>query len=408
MVKVKKYVPGGDAKIIAQFANEHYGGFQCMFDAHGWMWAGQHAMSSSFTLVKERYGSIHKFEEYHKQKPTTDQRTAHDVLNASKGAWMKGFWGWSPETWGCVGYGSVKRRTTFFQNNLQTRLMFIYVTQSAKSEESTPNNWMNRIIGFYQLTEIEGHRNQFQEEFHHNNHPEKWQFSIKANRAFTIRNNPLPFTYDADPIFKKPGMGTRYGTNSDRLSDLAYEHLKACTFEEVPVYGSPVMGFAGLSFPKKSISKITSTRKQSKPVKGGRPNTSGYYVKPEIDSKKSLYILELCGDISAYLGEKCTDKKIVKVGLSYSPESRRDFFNRVIPDGKYYWKIIKSTLNDCEKLYSCYKVAETGEMEMKKFFHKNPNNHLSGEFYLAEHAEIEQAWKLGRKVALEREKEENG
>ena len=406
----RTYKSGDDQKVISQIANTFYGGHREMFEAHGWEWPGQRAVSVASTKIFERYGSIKAFEHYHTNLPDADSKTAHDLLNAYKGAWMKGFWGWSPETWGCVGYPNIGLRTRFFQNDLNTRLMFIYVTKSAGRKDGAPKTQVNKIVGFYELSECEGLRYDFQEAFHHEREPGKWLHSIKANRAFTIRNNPLPFTYDADQIFKTGGMGTRYGINSDALSSTAYEFLKSCTYEEVPVFGSSMMDANGISFPppKKAGAESNETKHphnlRRKPVKGGAPNNSGYYVKPEADSEKSLYILELCGDIDSYTNKDCAGKKIIKVGLSFSPESRKEFFNRVMPDGEYNWEILKSTQLDGHIPYSCHRVAERGEWAMKEFFHRNHENHLSGEFYLASERDIQIAWEKGRTKALDEEK----
>jgi len=117
-------------------------------------------------------------------------------------------------------------------------------------------------------------------------------------------------------------------------------------------------------------------------------------------SEKSLYILRLRGDIDSYTGADCSGKMIVKVGLSYSPESRKEFFNRVIPDGQYGWEILRSTQLDGHALYSCHRVAERGEWAIKKFFHELPKSHLSGEFYLVCESDITKAWDLGRTRAL--------
>lgn len=408
MVIEKNYEPGGDQKAIKSIANKFYGGHREMFDAHGWDWPGQRAVSVASTKIVERYGGIKAFENYHNTKPEAGLETAHDLLDAYEGAWMKGFWGWSPGSWGCVGYPSKGRRLTVLQNELNTRLMFIYVTDSAKHQEGASEDLINRIVGFYELSEQIGHRNEFQDEFHHNREPEKWIHSIKARRAFTIRDVTLPFTYEAEPDCKKLGWGTRYGMNSDSLSETAYEFLKTCTYEEVPVFGSNEMGLSGLSFPKVGRSAPHTARNKSRPVRGGNSNKSGYYVRPETDSEKSLYILELLGDINSYRDDDCEGKKIVKVGLSYSPESRRDFFNRVLPNGQYSWRILKSTSLDGDNLYSSHKVAERGEWAMKEFLHKDDKNHLSGEFYLATDSEIEQAWVIGRETALKQERKTNG
>ena len=63
---------------------------------------------------------------------------------------------------------------------------------------------------------------------------------------------------------------------------------------------------------------------------------------------------------------------------------------------------------DDEALYSCYRVAERGEWAMKEYFHKDEQNHLSGEFYIAKDSEIEFAWKIGRETALKEESKLNG
>lgn len=407
MVDMQGYKPGGDQKAIKSIADKFFGSHRGMFDAHGWEWAGQRAVSVASTKIVERYGSIKAFELYYLNKPDTALETANDLLAAYAGAWMKGFWGWSPETWGCVGYPSKRRRLSVLQNDINTRIMFIYVTKSAKGHQDTPEHLINRIVGFYELSECIGHRNEFQAKFHHNREPEKWVHSIKAKRAFTIRDTPLPYTYEVEPNCKKNGWGTRYGMNSDRLSDVAYEYLKGCTYEEVPVFGSEYMGLSGLSFPNLEQLEVRSRRGKSRPVAGGAPNNSGYYVRPEADSRKSLYILELCGDINSFMGRDCEGQKILKVGLSFSPESRKDFFNRVIPKGKYSWKIIKSTQIDGDELYSCHAVAEKGERAMKEFFHRDALNHLGGEFYLADETLIEDAWKLGRSTASNAEGKEH-
>lgn len=404
MTVQRTFAPGEDQATISEIATKFYGGYLGLLKAHGWDRTSGPIMNDASKGIVERYETIKKFETYHEAKPQGHFETAHDLLDAYDGAWMKGFWGWSPGTWGCVGYPSNGRRRTVLRNKLNTRLMFIYVTKSAEGNRTTPKNMINRIVGFYELSEIVGHRSNFQEESHHNFEPKKWEYSIKALRAFSIRESPLPFTYAVEPSCEGGGWGTKYAVNSDSLSDVAYEHLKTFTYEEVPVFGSSMIGSGGLSFPKNLLSNTRSVREKSKPVKGGAPNKSGYYVMPEPDSRKALYILEFCGDTEAYLGKSCQGKNIIKVGLSYSPESRKDFFNRVIPDGSYEWRILRSTFLDGDTPYSFHAVAEKGEMTMKEFFHQDPKNHLSGEFYLANTAQIDAAWQLGRLSALKAQK----
>jgi len=258
MVDKQNYKPGHDQKAITSVANKYYGGHREMFDAHGWDWPGQRAVSVASTKIVERYRSIKAFEYYHDNKPEAGLETAHDLLDAYDGAWMKGFWGWSPESWGCVGYPSAGRRKTVLQNDLNTRLMFIYVTESARGQEETQKHLINRIVGFYLLSEEVGHRNEFQEKFHHDREPNKWIHSIKALRAFEIKESVLPLAKDVEERCNLVGWGTRYAMNSDSLSAEAYEKLKSYTYEEVAVFGSDNTELSGLSLPK-SLSSARET-----------------------------------------------------------------------------------------------------------------------------------------------------
>ena len=63
-----KYAPGGDAKIIAQIAKAHFGGFASMFEHHGWPERGSDMMRKVQTRVAETYGSVRAFEQNFKSR----------------------------------------------------------------------------------------------------------------------------------------------------------------------------------------------------------------------------------------------------------------------------------------------------------------------------------------------------
>jgi hypothetical protein len=386
-----KFAQGGDQRTVSRVAEQYFGGYPQMFQYHNWSWPRQGAMSEAAKLIKEIYGSIQEFENLYRLE------TAHDVLDAYKGAWMKGFWGWSPETWGCIGYSRKGRVKTFLDNDLKTRLMFIYVTKSSKREGN--DHLINRIVGFYEVTDVIGHRNYFMTKEQQKLCPEQWRYSIKARRAFMIRNDPLPFTFDIIPSFKNKGMGTKYGMNSAALSDEAYGLLKGMVYEEVPVFNVENRSLDGLSFPAKNTKKKISSATSRGWVGGGAHNPFGYNVKPELDSAKELYVLELIGNTSSFLGQQCEDSQIFKVGLSFCPNSRRDFFNRVLPTENYHWETVRSTRLDKHDLYPNFRTAERGEMAMKRYLAEHAR-HLGGEFYLANKKNIDEAWKIGRSAAL--------
>ena len=60
--------PGWDAKAIARIAKEKYGGTQQMFEAHGWSERGSQMMIAQQRLVKQHYGSVAAFVQYHDVK----------------------------------------------------------------------------------------------------------------------------------------------------------------------------------------------------------------------------------------------------------------------------------------------------------------------------------------------------
>ena len=61
------YAQGEDAKVIAEIANEQFGGFLGMFEHHGWPERGSDMMRKVQTRVAETYGSVREFEENFRQ-----------------------------------------------------------------------------------------------------------------------------------------------------------------------------------------------------------------------------------------------------------------------------------------------------------------------------------------------------
>lgn len=61
-MKKPGYVPGGDAKAIAEVARSKFGNFTLMFEHHGWPERGSDMMRKVQTRVVETYGSVRAFE----------------------------------------------------------------------------------------------------------------------------------------------------------------------------------------------------------------------------------------------------------------------------------------------------------------------------------------------------------
>lgn len=62
---MSNFEPGGDAKAIARIAQASYGGFEQMFERHGWPERGSDMMRKVQTRVKQEYGSVAVFVERH-------------------------------------------------------------------------------------------------------------------------------------------------------------------------------------------------------------------------------------------------------------------------------------------------------------------------------------------------------
>ena len=63
-MKRDTYTPGGDAKVIAEIAKRKFGGFNAMFEHHGWPERGPDMMRKVQTRVAESYGTVKAFEKH--------------------------------------------------------------------------------------------------------------------------------------------------------------------------------------------------------------------------------------------------------------------------------------------------------------------------------------------------------
>jgi hypothetical protein len=134
-------------------------------------------------------------------------------------------------------------------------------------------------------------------------------------------------------------------------------------------------------------------------VRAGPQNKGGYVVSPAAQGLKcQLYLLRLLGDTEAYLGNNCGGCSIYKIGLSISPELRRQAFQNAMPDGAFRWVVERASQLDNAHWAFCFDAAVAGEDAMKRHLAVKAK-HLGAEFYLATETEIEKAWKLGHDAA---------
>ena len=93
------------------------------------------------------------------------------------------------------------------------------------------------------------------------------------------------------------------------------------------------------------------------------------------------------------------DLQIYKVGLSVSPESRRQSFQKAMPRGSFRWVIDRASgIEGDDGIYQ-FPAAKAGEDAMKQCLVECGSEWLGGEFYLAAQADINKAWSHGLSIA---------
>ncbi|MBC6429044.1 MAG: hypothetical protein GDA55_07465 [Cellvibrionales bacterium] len=374
-----KYPPGGDAKAISKVAKNHFGGsYKTMFERHGWVLnEGQQHMHQAQSQIKETYGSIREFEIYFQALWPDDI----SVLLTS-------FWGWTPETWGTVGWSDqpgLTHRHNLLKELSDPFICVIYVTDRAKADPDLKG----MLSGFYLVSHVTGDRDEFSHPMHHNTEPSSWQHSLRALRAFSFLPEYRLKAIDVFPELNRTGTArsvSRWGKIIEELSEI--NQLRSTPWIEVPVFSPGKM----------DAEPVNPDIKIEGMVPAGPASASGYTVLEGTKHlPRELYILRLTGDTAAYMGRPVDDSEIFKIGLSVSPELRRQFLQKSMPKGAFQWQIEKTTRKDGHTPYS-FTAAVAGENAMKKHLSQNAE-HLGGEFYLASEKQIATAWIAAHEAA---------
>lgn len=292
------------------------------------------------------------------------------------------FWGWDPATWGTVGWSGDRGLTR--QTNLMEQLSdpFITVCYVTANKTYTDPDLKGKISGFYLVSHETGDREEFTHPIHHDRDAGKWRHSNRAIRAFSY----LP-EYRLSVSELEPDFLTRARSISamgEILTDpVLIQRLKAIPCEETEVYQSV------------SAQAALSDEHSYGMVQAGPASGEGYEVKSgSQNTPRELYILRLGGDVSAYLGRPVETRSIIKVGLSGSPDMRRQHIQKAMPRGSFNWTVDR-TLRSCG-LNPCpnHKIAVVGEDAMKRYLARHAE-WLGSEFYLAHETDIDTAWQLG-------------
>jgi hypothetical protein len=232
-------------------------------------------------------------------------------VDSSLSVWLTGFWGFSPEDDGVMGFTDVKDRDRFFSIIGERQLVCVY---GAASPE-TDNRLVHHLLGILEVerTPIDSWEKISQEAKDRNRArgwENKWQFAMPAKRAWRTSHS-----LDVKQIFPRsydPRNGryiAKFGTwlKPEEANWL----LEKVPFHETNVFGEPP--FKETANTKQDASPLSSFLKPSTDFFGGFGTRSS-----EIhDKPHSLYIAEFPSNPELLAGQDVKNGAgVVKIGIS--------------------------------------------------------------------------------------------
>lgn len=312
--------------------------------------------------------------------------------------WLTSFWGFDPSQWGCIGFADEAKRTRFLSQSKPGVLVAIYVTKG-----KGPEDMRGKVVGVLELSHEAGHAQNYisgdrwREKELDPASKGKWLHAVKATRAWSIVPEDWKRVEDIFPEAYGSAHAEFIGASGVKVSAEEAEKLLQLDVQEVHVYGSTEAA-------DPTIQTLDSALTPSRAV----PPPSEPYTVGETDGPKHLYILELQGDIAAYLGcspKEVEDKSIIKVGFSKSPLSRRNQIQSAYPEGSFKWSVLFPSPLPEQPPYANAKVAIAGEDAMKKRLVDEKAKVLGGEFFLAEEWLVYKTWSAGNHAAKQAQNE---
>ncbi len=311
--------------------------------------------------------------------------------------WLTSFWGFNPDSWGCIGFSSEAKQNYFLRRTRPGVIVAIYVTKGKGRLEER-----GKVVGFLEISHEAGHAKNFisgDQWALKEKDPEsrgKWSYALRATRAWRVIEEEQQIVDDLLPKTYAGSHPEFIGSQGVPVTDADAEKLLSLTVYEVPVYGQTDQIQSGMQNFKNAL----------KPSSAVYPATEPYWV-AEVDGPKHLYILRLTGNLENYLGrttKELEDQMIIKVGFSKSPMTRRDQIQAAYPDGKYKWEVLYPTEISSEPPYPNADIAIAGEDAMKARLVKDGGLPLGREFYLADAGLVIRTWHAGMFGAAERMK----
>lgn len=308
--------------------------------------------------------------------------TPFEALETSPpNVWLTSFYGFNPSAWGFLGFSNNGQRKHFIRETQPGVLVVIYGHKTL-----APMNQRGMVIGIQQVSHRVNHAQHFMsptEWARKESDTEsagKWNLAVKATRAWHVAQESYLPIEEFAPESYSTGRAQYIGSQGTRLTPTEARRILDLTLIETSVFGEiPVE--AAVAVPGRDL--LT-------PSKPGPVSQSGYFCK-ESEGPKSLYILRLLGDETAFLGRDARAKQIIKVGISGSPSSRCAALNSALPTEAYRWEIIRANERDGRGLFPSSKPAINAETKIKEFLAREQES-LGGEFFLTDETSLQRAW----------------
>ena len=311
---------------------------------------------------------------------------ASDIWPKGASVLWTSFDGWDPERWGAVSFTDEGRRRTLLHDLSDPFITVCYVTGNS---ETNPD-LRGQIAGFYLTSHEMGDRNDFIHPVWRSTSPKSWRYAFRALRAFSYLPEYRITAKEFDPTMipeHRARSVSRYGeiledrTKIDRLRNIPCVEVEMYQGKTI-VHPTPDAAAAGPGY-----------------VRGGPASEEGYIVAEGVAHlPRQLYVLKLEGDTAAFIGGDPGERAIYKIGLSASPELRRQALQKSLPNGAFRWTLHRSNKLDGNAPYETFLVALAGEDAMKVCLARHAD-WLGGEFYLASAAGMDAAWSEGCRVA---------
>ena len=304
--------------------------------------------------------------------------------------WLTSFYGFDPASWGYLGFSTSAQRSGFIGRSEPGVLVVVYGTGTAAPDE------LGKVIGVLQCNHRVNNAKAFMSPVawaakeQSAEYAGKWDLGVKAIRAWRVAPESRPPIAEFANETYTPGRGQVIGSQGMPLTAAEARKLLDLDLQEVSVFGEiPVIEAA--------FGKGPDVLSPSKPG----PVSQKPFMVREAEGPKSLYILVLDGNTTAFLGRDADKQKIVKVGVSKTPIGRCDDYNRAMPRGAFSWRVLRSNDQAGAEPFPNSRAAIEGETEMKRVLIAHGGQSLSGEFFLADDRAIEMAWDSGMNKATE-------